>query len=88
MTTGLVSEEAANADYGVVVTKNGHVFDVDNKATKALRAKILSTRGSLPLYDRGPGFAAYKKSGAITYPEGWTDPDEGWLAFPSASYPE
>ena len=88
VTTGLVSEDAASADYGVVVKKDGYVFDVDKEATKALRTKILSTRGPLPLYDRGPGFAAYKKSGAITYPEGWSDPDEGWLAFPSKSYPK
>ena len=33
-------------------------------------------------------FEAFKKSGVIKYPTDWTDPDEGWLAFPSESYPK
>jgi N-methylhydantoinase B len=88
VTTGLVSTDAARNDYGVVVIKEGHIFLVDAAATKILRAKMSSNRDPLPLYDRGPGFEAFKKSGVIKYPTDWTDPDEGWLAFPSESYPK
>ena len=88
VTTGLVSTDAARNDYGVVVIKKGHIFLVDAAATKILRAKMSSNRDPLPLYDRGPGFEAFKKSGVIKYPTDWTDPDEGWLAFPSESYPK
>jgi N-methylhydantoinase B len=88
VTTGLVSTDAARNDYGVVVIKEGHIFLVDAAATKILRAKMSSNRDPLPLYDRGPGFEAFKKGGVIKYPTDWTDPDEGWLAFPSESYPK
>ena len=88
VTTGLVSVDAARKDYGVIVAKEGHVYVADTAATDALRAEMVVNRDPLALYDRGPGFEAFKKSGVIKYPEGWTDPDEGWFAFPSESYPK
>ena len=88
VTTGLVSEQAARDDYGVLVTKEGHIFVTDTMATLALRSEMSAVREPLALFDRGPGFEAFKKSGAIKYPNGWVDPDKGWMAFPSESYPK
>jgi N-methylhydantoinase B len=48
---GLVTAEGAK-DYGVVANDNGLV---DPAATEALRAKLRSERGELPLFDYGPG---------------------------------
>ena len=75
---GLVSEQAARDDYGVVVAREGRRHVVDRAATNALRNKMRARRGRLPMFDRGPYFAAMKDE--IERPEGWPDPDEGWYA--------
>ena len=81
VTTGLVSEASARDDYGVVVRKEGHRYVADAAATTARRAEIRGSRGDLPLYDRGSFFAQLKADGKVKYPDGWTDPDQGWTAF-------
>ncbi|MCB9763187.1 MAG: hydantoinase B/oxoprolinase family protein [Alphaproteobacteria bacterium] len=54
---GLVSRQAATEDYGVVFVSDEGV-EVDAGATAALRAERRAARtGSLPLIDRGPGYA-------------------------------
>ena len=75
---GLVSEQAARDDYGVVVAREGRRHVVDQAATTALRNGMRARRGRLPMFDRGPYFAAMKDE--IERPEGWPDPDEGWYA--------
>ena len=75
---GLVSEQAARDDYGVVVAREGRRHVVDRAATNALRNGMRARRGRLPMFDRGPYFAAMKDE--IERPEGWPDPDEGWYA--------
>ena len=75
---GLVSEQAARDDYGVVVAREGRRPVVDRAATNALRNGMRARRGRLPMFDRGPYFAAMKDE--IERPEGWPDPDEGWYA--------
>ncbi|MCE2481320.1 MAG: hydantoinase B/oxoprolinase family protein [Alphaproteobacteria bacterium] len=75
---GLVSEQAARDDYGVVVARDGRRHVVDRAATNALRNEMRARRGRLPMFDRGPYFATMKDE--IERPEGWPDPDEGWYA--------
>ena len=75
---GLVSEQAARDDYGVVVAREGRRPVVDRAATNALRSEMRARRGRLPMFDRGPYFASMKDE--IERPEGWPDPDEGWYA--------
>ena len=75
---GLVSAQAARDDYGVVVAREGRRHVVDRAATNALRNEMRARRGRLPMFDRGPYFAAMKDE--IERPEGWPDPDEGWYA--------
>ena len=75
---GLVSEQAARDDYGVVVAREGRRHVLDRAATNALRSEMRARRGRLPMFDRGPYFAAMKDE--IERPEGWPDPDEGWYA--------
>ncbi|MDQ6674333.1 MAG: hydantoinase B/oxoprolinase family protein [Chloroflexota bacterium] len=54
---GKVSRDSARDDYGVVVTQTGEdAFAVDAAATRALRDKLLSNRGFVPFFDRGPGY--------------------------------
>jgi N-methylhydantoinase B len=69
---GKVSERAARADYGVVLTGAGDDADgddadgddadgddaaVDEPATRALRAELRAARpGDEPFFDRGPGY--------------------------------
>lgn len=48
---GLVTAEGAKA-YGVVASEQGVV---DSSATEAMRAKLRSERGALPLFNYGPG---------------------------------
>jgi len=48
---GLVTAAGAK-DYGVIANENG---DVDMAATEALRSRLRSDRGDLPLFNYGPG---------------------------------
>lgn len=79
---GLVSEASARDDYGVVLTRAGRRWAADLAGTEALRARLAKERGTPPMFDRGPYFAALKAAGRITRPEGVADPDEGWHARP------
>ncbi len=54
---GLVSPGAAVRDYGVVLVGEPEACTVDEAATEALRARLRSERGPLPMFDRGPGYA-------------------------------
>jgi N-methylhydantoinase B len=49
--SGLVSVDAARAEYGVVVSTNG---DVDEAASEALREEMRGARDEPPLFDFGP----------------------------------
>jgi hypothetical protein len=66
--------------YGDVLTRTGRKWAADLAATEALRAERIKARGPLPMFDRGPYFAELKKQGAVSRPDGWEDPDAGWLA--------
>jgi N-methylhydantoinase B len=55
---GLVTREGAKR-YGVVIKPNG---SVDEKATKALRAKMAKKRGKTKLFDFGGSIAELKKN--------------------------
>ena len=83
---GLVSEEAARDDYGVVLRRRGRRWEVDEAATGELRARLRRSRGRLPMFSRGPYFDDMKRRDAILRPEGLDDPDEGWFA--EAELPE
>ena len=76
---GLISEASAHNDYGVVVSKQGRKWSADLEKTEQLRAKMRDENGHLAMFDRGEAFTQLKNQGKINYPEGWTDPDEGWL---------
>jgi N-methylhydantoinase B len=55
---GKVSVAGALADYGVVLSGEGASAVVDEPATEAARAELLSRRtGDEPFFDRGPGYA-------------------------------
>ncbi len=55
---GKVSEGAARADYGVVLTRDDVTVTVDDAATAALRDELRGRRtGDEPFFDRGPGYA-------------------------------
>ena len=75
---GLVSEQAARDDYGVVLNREGRRLVVDRAPPTRCAAEIRAKRGRLPMFDRGPYFATMKHE--IERPEGWADPDEGWYA--------
>jgi N-methylhydantoinase B len=79
---GLITEETARDNYGVVLKKAGRKWQADIAATEALRAKTAAARGALPMFDRGPYFAEMKKKGMVRRPENWPDPDAGWEAKP------
>jgi N-methylhydantoinase B len=57
VTQGKVSLDSARDDYGVVLSwgPNG-MYVVDQSATQALRARLRSSRGFVPFFDRGPGY--------------------------------
>ncbi|RDD62191.1 hydantoinase B/oxoprolinase family protein [Ferruginivarius sediminum] len=82
VTCGLVSEQSALADYGVVLRRAGYRYEVDEVQTRERRETMRSARDPLPMYDRGASFERKKAAGGIRWPEGWSDPDEGWLAVP------
>ncbi len=75
-----VSSEAAREVYGVVLTGRAHTLAVDETATEKLRETMRSEREPLPMFDRGPSFAVLKDEGRINWPDGWADPDEGFMA--------
>ena len=77
---GLVSEQAARDDYGVVLGREGRRYTVDQAKTDRLRARIRAERGPLPMFSRGPYFEEMKRSKGIARPAGHDDPDDGWFA--------
>ncbi len=82
---GVVSEDAARNDYGVALRREGASWQVDEAATTALRVEMRQGRAPLAMFDRGGYFEAKKAAGEVHWPDGWTDPDEGWLATPPAA---
>ena len=82
---GLVSEDAARAEYGVVVKRDGTDVVVDVAATAALRSELRGKRGPLAMFDRGEYVAGVRSRGALDWPDGWEDPDEGWWAETQAA---
>jgi N-methylhydantoinase B len=76
---GLVSVDAARTDYGVVIDEATSPISVDAIATKQLREQMRQSRADLPMFDRGQHFRDVKEQGGLTWPQGWSDPDE-WLA--------
>ena len=77
---GLVSEKAARSDYGVVLKREGRIWQVDHGATVALRNDMRSGRGPLPMFDRGPYYDEKRKAGEIVGRGGQEDPDAGCYA--------
>ena len=75
---GLISEDAAREQYGVVVHLEGRKWIADKDETSSLREKMSKINANLPMFDRGKEFERIKEKGVIKYPENWTDPDEGW----------
>ena len=53
---GRSRERAAASDYGVVLVAGGTASGVDEAATAALRTGCGPSAGSLPFFDRGPGY--------------------------------
>jgi N-methylhydantoinase B len=78
--SGLVTQEAALEDYGVVLKRDGHRLIADQSATANRRAELGGKRGKLAMFDRGPYFAQIKRDTGIAWPDGWSDPDEGCYA--------
>jgi len=56
VTQGKVSAASARDDYGVVLLSTASECIVDLKATERLRDELRAERGSLPFFDRGPGY--------------------------------
>lgn len=73
---GLVSVEAAAADYGVVVVNESGVTVLDESGTNALRSKMRGQRDALQFFDRGPHFEAIKRANGVNWPDSWNDPDD------------
>ena len=80
VTCGLVSEQAASEQYGVVLTKKGKNHKVNETATLSLRTDMRNKRESLPMFDRGAYFDQLKLAGKISCPEGWEDTDQDCYA--------
>ena len=78
--SGLVSEQAALENYGVVLKKDGRLLTADASATANRRAELRQARGRLAMFDRGPYFAQIKRDTGINWPDGWSDPDDGCFA--------
>jgi N-methylhydantoinase B len=53
---GKVSEAAARGQYGVVLAGGDGDAAVDEAATRELRARLTAERGSVAMFDRGPGY--------------------------------
>lgn len=77
---GLITEQSARDEYGVVVRLEGRKWKADREKTEAHRLSVREQRGALPMFDRGTAFDAMKKTGKVKYPNGWTDPDLDWQA--------
>ena len=77
---GLVSEQAARDDYGVVLGREGRRYTVDQAETDRLRVRVRAERGPLPMFSRGPYFEQMKHDDKIVRPAGHDDPDDGWFA--------
>ena len=77
---GVVSEQAARGDYGVVLARRGRRYEVVESETGMLRERMRAARGPLPMFDRGPYFDDMKRRDAIARPEGLDDPDDAWFA--------
>lgn len=73
---GLVTEEAARREYGVVVTRVQGKVEIDEVATSELRDALRAGRGAVPMFDRGAYFESIKAGGGLVRPEGWSDPDD------------
>jgi N-methylhydantoinase B len=67
---GKVSREAAERDYGVVLTGDDlDTLEIDAAATSELRARLAEDRGEPEaFFDRGPGYAQLDPEGRA-YPE-------------------
>ncbi|WP_326829839.1 hydantoinase B/oxoprolinase family protein [Streptosporangium sp. NBC_01810] len=76
---GLVTPEAAESEYGVVVTGTGNDLVVDADATERLRDERRRGRDTLGMFDRGEHFRKVQSAGGLVWPEGWSDPDD-WPA--------
>ena len=66
---GLVSEASAREDYGVVVQRTadaGRVFEVDEPATRELRARLRAERPPLKMINRGEYAERLIREGRIT----------------------
>ena len=77
---GLVSEDAARAEYGVVIKRDGAKVEVDIAATATMRQDLRGKRGPLAMFNRGEYVAGVRERGGLDWPDGWEDPDEGWWA--------
>ena len=64
----------------MVLNKVGRKWQADLAKTAQRRRQLESTRGKVPMFDRGRHFEEQKRLGRVQYPEGWTDPDSGWFA--------
>lgn len=85
---GLVSEQAAHDDYGVVLLRDGKDWKVDEGATLGLRIEMRGKRGKLPMFDRGAYYERLKLEGRIQWPDGWDDTDQDCYAVdPSEAWP-
>ncbi len=76
----LVSDASAKSEYGVVVNRDGKTWRVDTEATARLRQEMRASRPTPGMFHRGEYFEEMKAQGAINWPEGWDDPDQGWYA--------
>jgi N-methylhydantoinase B len=72
---GLVSQDAAKANYGVIFVSDGGELHIDESATQMERDRLKAARGVMPMYDRGEYFNRVKAEGGLVWPEGWEDPD-------------
>lgn len=63
--SGVISAEAAETAYGVVLSENDEFLTVDSAATETLRGTRRSIGGPASMFDRGPGYRALVDSGAL-----------------------
>lgn len=65
---GLVSQESAKDDYGVVFhsTDDNYELELDTEATEAQRAKLRAARPPQKMFDRGENYYRLVSEGQIT----------------------